>query len=188
MHLLIAAVGRLKAGAERELAIRYRDRARRVGRAIGVRSIELGEIDESRARRPADRLVEENLGFRRIVPENAAIVALDADGDALSSKDLATHLGRWRDQGKPTTAFLIGGADGLALALKRNAELRLSFGAATWPHQLVRIMYWSRSIARSPFWPGTPITAIEPVNLRRPPAGKRTGRRDGLFFLNAPVL
>ena len=41
---------------------------------------------------------------------------------------------------RPAVVFLIGGADGLAASLQDKAELRLSFGAATWPHQLVRVM------------------------------------------------
>ncbi len=36
--------------------------------------------------------------------------------------------------------FIIGGADGLAPSLRDKAKLALAFGAATWPHQLVRIM------------------------------------------------
>ena len=36
--------------------------------------------------------------------------------------------------------FIIGGADGLAPSLRDSADLQLAFGAATWPHQLVRIM------------------------------------------------
>jgi 23S rRNA (pseudouridine1915-N3)-methyltransferase len=36
--------------------------------------------------------------------------------------------------------LVIGGADGLGAELKRRADLTLAFGAATWPHQLVRIM------------------------------------------------
>jgi 23S rRNA (pseudouridine1915-N3)-methyltransferase len=36
--------------------------------------------------------------------------------------------------------FVIGGADGLAPALKDRASLTIGFGAATWPHQLVRVM------------------------------------------------
>ena len=36
--------------------------------------------------------------------------------------------------------FIIGGADGLALSLRDKADVRMSFGAATWPHQLVRVM------------------------------------------------
>ena len=36
--------------------------------------------------------------------------------------------------------FVIGGADGLAASLRQRAKLNLAFGAATWPHQLVRVM------------------------------------------------
>jgi 23S rRNA (pseudouridine1915-N3)-methyltransferase len=36
--------------------------------------------------------------------------------------------------------FVIGGDDGLAPSLRDKATLRLAFGAATWPHQLVRVM------------------------------------------------
>ena len=44
------------------------------------------------------------------------------------------------DDDRPAAVFMIGGADGLAPSLRDKAELRLAFGAATWPHQLVRIM------------------------------------------------
>jgi len=140
MRLVVAAIGRLKPGPDRDLAARYRERAVRSGRGVGLRAVDVVEIDESRSRRAPERLAEEAAALSAAVPENAAIVALDAHGEALSSTDLATRLGRWRDQGKPATIFLIGGADGLAEGLQRRAELRLSFGAATWPHQLVRIM------------------------------------------------
>ena len=140
MRVVLLAVGRLKAGPARELAARYTERAHKAGRSIGIRGLEIIEIDESRARRAADRLSEENLGLAGALPENAAIIALDADGTSLSSTAFATRLGQWREQARPATAFLIGGADGLAVELKERAALRLSFGAATWPHQLVRIM------------------------------------------------
>ena len=40
----------------------------------------------------------------------------------------------------PAVLFVIGGADGLAPALKDKASLSVAFGAATWPHQLARVM------------------------------------------------
>ena len=52
MRIVVAAVGRLKAGAERELAERYRDRAAKIGRALGIRDIEVIEVRDSRAREP----------------------------------------------------------------------------------------------------------------------------------------
>jgi 23S rRNA (pseudouridine1915-N3)-methyltransferase len=44
MRLVIAAIGRLKQGPERELAERYRDRAVKTGRAVGIRDVEIVEI------------------------------------------------------------------------------------------------------------------------------------------------
>ena len=140
MKLVVAAVGRLKSGPERDLAARYRERAAAIGRKLGFRSIEIIEINESRSRRGEDRIREEAAGLGAAIPENAAIVALDARGEALSSTQLAGRLQTWRDRGTPAAVFLIGGADGLAGRLRERAELRLAFGAATWPHQLVRIM------------------------------------------------
>ena len=144
MKLVVAAVGRLKAGPERDLATRYRERAGVIGRRLGFRSIEIVEVEESRGRRGQDRIREEAAGLDAAIPENAAIVALDARGKALSSTDLAERLERWRDRGTPAIIFLIGGADGLAASLRGRAELALSFGAATWPHQLVRIMLFEQ--------------------------------------------
>ncbi len=140
MRLLVAAVGRLKRGPERELAERYRERAEKAGRSLGFRGLEVMEIDESRARRPAERVAEEALAVARALPENAAIVVLDERGTNLSSAEMAGLIGGWRDRGRQAAAFVIGGPDGLAERIREQADQRLAFGTATWPHQLVRIM------------------------------------------------
>ena len=67
-------------------------------------------------------------------------VILDQRGENLDSAALAALLRRWRADNCPAAAFIIGGADGLAPSLAQRAKFRLAFGAATWPHQLVRIM------------------------------------------------
>ena len=59
MRLTIVAVGRLKAGPERELAGRYLERAAKLGRSMGLHPIEVVEIHESRARRPEERIAQE---------------------------------------------------------------------------------------------------------------------------------
>ena len=45
-----------------------------------------------------------------------------------------------REKGVPAALFLIGGADGLAEEARKDADFTLAFGAATFPHQLVRIL------------------------------------------------
>jgi 23S rRNA (pseudouridine1915-N3)-methyltransferase len=140
MRIVVAAVGRLKQGPETELSERYRKRAAQTGRQLGLRDIEIIEIKESRAADAGKRMREESIALANVIPENAAVVLLDSHGDNLDSTGFATQLAKWRANGRPAIVFLIGGADGLAVNLREKAELRVSFGTATWPHQLVRVM------------------------------------------------
>ena len=74
------------------------------------------------------------------LPPNSVSVVLDERGSTLSSVEFARKLEKWRDEGKREARFLIGAADGHADADRANADLLLSFGAATWPHLLARAM------------------------------------------------
>ena len=67
------------------------------------------------------------------LPPNSIGIVLDERGEALSSTELAKRLDRWRDGGKREARFLIGAADGHDEEQRRNADLLLSFGPATWP-------------------------------------------------------
>ena len=140
MRLIVAAVGRLKRGPETELSERYRKRAAQTGRQLGWRYVEIVEIRESRADAAGKRMLEESIALANVIPQKAAVVLLDAGGQNLDSASLAAQLAKWRGNDRPAAVFLIGGADGLSPSLRDKAELRLSFGAATWPHQLVRAM------------------------------------------------
>ena len=140
MRIVVAAVGRLKQGPETELAERYAKRATQTGRNLGLRAVEIIEIRESRADEAGKRMLEESIALANVIQQNAAVVLLDSQGENLDSASLAGQLAKWRSNDRPAVVFLIGGADGLAPSLHDKASLRLSFGAATWPHQLVRVM------------------------------------------------
>ena len=139
MRIVVAAVGRLKRGPEVELAERYRERAVKSGRGIGLRALDIIEIAESRARDAQRRMLEESIALANVIPKDAATVLLDPRGDALGSDAFAKRLRGWND-GARDVAFIIGGPDGLAPTLSDQADLRLAFGTLTWPHQLTRIM------------------------------------------------
>lgn len=139
MRITIVAVGRLKAGPERQLAERYRERAAKAGRALGFRQLDIIELDESRAREAERRMTEEAIAIANVLPDSAQLAALDERGENMPSKTFAQMLADWRDDGNDC-AFVIGGADGLAASLRERARKRLAFGSATWPHQVVRIM------------------------------------------------
>ena len=140
MRLVLAAVGRLKAGPERELCGRYVERAAAAARGVGLTGVELREIEEGRSRRPEDRKIEEARALRALVPPGARLVLLDERGRALPSESFAADMGRARDAGAPAFVVAIGGPDGFDPQLRDEAALVLAFGAMTWPHQLVRIM------------------------------------------------
>jgi 23S rRNA (pseudouridine1915-N3)-methyltransferase len=140
VRILIAAVGRLKDGPERELAEAYRKRAAAVGRALGWRDIEIVEVRESRAREAERRRTEESIAIATLIPEAAVAVILDEHGQTFDSAGFAGQLRQWRAADKPAACFIVGGADGLAASLRQRAKLMLAFGTATWPHQLVRVM------------------------------------------------
>ena len=139
MKVTVMAVGRLRTGPERDLLDRYRDRADRAGRQLGL-AFDGREIAESGARNPATRKDEEAAAILAAVPAGAVLVALDERGKPLDSRGFADRIAAWRDAGAKDVAVVIGGPDGLGSAVIDRADLRLAFGAMTWPHQLVRVM------------------------------------------------
>ena len=139
MQMTIAAIGRMKAGPERDLAERYRDRVNKAGRRLGL-SLAVREFPESRAATARERKTQEAAALLAALPAGAVLVALDETGKNLDSRAFAQKIAAWRDDGIAELTFAIGGADGLAPALTEAATLSLALGAMTWPHQLVRLM------------------------------------------------
>jgi 23S rRNA (pseudouridine1915-N3)-methyltransferase len=140
VRVLIAAVGRLKAGPERELTERYLARARDAGPAVHLAPIDVVQIAESGARRAPDRMAEEATALLAAAPARSRTIALDARGKPVTSEQFALRLAGWRDQGTPAVTLFIGGADGLDDTVRSTADLVIAYGAATFPHQLVRLL------------------------------------------------
>jgi 23S rRNA (pseudouridine1915-N3)-methyltransferase len=70
----------------------------------------------------------------------AKLILLDAHGQTMSSEQLAGWVGRERDAGTQHLHFAIGPADGWSKELRDRADLLLSFGPMTFPHELARVM------------------------------------------------
>jgi len=73
------------------------------------------------------------------LPPDVLRIVLDERGRSFSTRDLAGRLERWRGDGRDT-AFIIGGADGLAGDIRKGADLLWSLSPLTLPHGLVRII------------------------------------------------
>jgi 23S rRNA (pseudouridine1915-N3)-methyltransferase len=136
LRLHVCAVGRLRAGPERDLTDDYYTRLDRTGRPLGLGPVSEHEVEDKK-----------NLGMsaeavllERVIPSGALIATLDERGRVLSSPDFAAELAKWRDGGRQDVAFVIGGADGIDPSLRARADFSLSFGKMVWPHMLVRVM------------------------------------------------
>ena len=147
MNVAIAAVGRLKAGPERDLCGRYLERAEKTGRASGFHRFSVSEVPESRATRAADRMADEaqrlkeRVGLKDGTGPQCRLICLDERGTAWTSERFAGWLRDQADSGVTDTINVaIGGADGLDPELVASADAVLSLGHMTWPHQIVRVL------------------------------------------------
>ncbi|MBB2973368.1 23S rRNA (pseudouridine(1915)-N(3))-methyltransferase RlmH [Mesorhizobium sp. RMAD-H1] len=140
MRITVFAVGRMKAGPERELADRYFDRFAKTGTSLGLEFSGVGEIVESRAATADQRKQEEAARLFEALDAGARLILLDERGKMLNSADFAGRIGRLRDDGQRQLILAIGGPDGHDPRLRERADLVLALGAMTWPHQLARIL------------------------------------------------
>ncbi len=70
----------------------------------------------------------------------ATLILLDSRGDALTSEAIAIRLGRLRDSGAQHLVFAVGPADGWSSTAWHRAQLRISLGAITLPHELALVI------------------------------------------------
>jgi 23S rRNA (pseudouridine1915-N3)-methyltransferase len=136
MRVHICAVGRLRAGPERELVLDYQSRFNKSGRGLGLGPLNLIEVEDKKG----GGMKAEAALLERALPKGALLCCLDERGKLLSSPAFADQLGGWRDMGRQDVVFVIGGADGIDPALRARADYSLSFGKMVWPHMLVRVM------------------------------------------------
>ena len=136
MRLHIVARGKIGRGAEAALVDTYLKRI-----AWPVKISELGDAQAVPAR-----------------AHDTLHIILDERGESLTSRQFADRLQRWRDEGKREAHFLIGPADGFGDEDRRQADLTMSFGKATWPHLLVRAMLAEQ------LWRATSIIAGHPYH------------------------
>tara|TARA_Y100000815_G_scaffold246842_1_gene246794 strand:- start:181 stop:603 length:423 start_codon:yes stop_codon:yes gene_type:complete len=117
--LHVIARGKIARSPEAELVARYEKRM--------TWPVKLTELPETGGKIPEP-----------LTPHKT--VLLDERGKALSSEDLAETLEHWRDTGTRETRFVLGAADGHSEGERKDADLLLAFGPATWPHLLARAM------------------------------------------------
>jgi 23S rRNA (pseudouridine1915-N3)-methyltransferase len=93
---------------------------------------------ESKTYRSEQAFLEMTARSRSRTPP--VVIFLDSRGKSLSSEDLSAWIGKERDSGAQNMVFAIGPADGWSVTARASANLLLSFGAMTLPHELARVV------------------------------------------------
>ncbi len=125
MKLCVVAVGKIR---ERDLRAVADEYAGRIRRYVRFDEIEVGS----------------DAALERALPDAATVVALDPNGDALTSTAFAKKLESFGRRGKGDVAFVIGGAEGIPEKLLGAAHARLSLSSLTLPHRLARVVLFEQ--------------------------------------------
>ena len=140
MKIKLVTVGKLK---EKYLKDGIAEYSKRISRFVAVEMIELA--DEKTPDRASDSENEKilNLEGNRIlskIGDREFVVVLAIEGKTLSSEEFSKQLEQASINGYSTLTFVIGGSLGLSPQVKNRANLSLSFGRLTLPHQLMRLV------------------------------------------------
>lgn len=112
---------------------------KRLPKSYGLELVEIAAIKRYREHETEKVLELEADKILKTIKPNDTLVVLDRLGDALSTKQLARYCQQWHDQSL-SIALVIGGAEGVAPRLIKQANITLSLSALTFPHPLVRIL------------------------------------------------
>lgn len=133
MHITIAAVGKAKHKPEAELIAHYLKQTRW--------DITIKEIPDAPSNLSADsRRGREAEAIGKLITPQSRLFVMDSTGKSLTSPQFAALIQQAQQQAIKHVVFAIGGQDGLDASLIARAHTTLAFGAATWPHQLLRAM------------------------------------------------
>lgn len=140
MHIHIVAVGKLK---EKYLTMGMEEYLKRLG---PYAKVSVTEVPDEKAPETMSEAEEERVRLKegeRILDKirpDSHVVALALDGADWTSERLSAHLGDLMVHGQRHVTFVIGGSLGLSRDVLQRADLRLSFGRMTFPHQLMRLI------------------------------------------------
>ncbi len=143
MILRLLHAGSRPSGPLDAAADEYRRRLERRHRVdeMWVRAARLKDASDAGVARALATEGERLLG--RVEPRDL-LIALDRQGETVSSVALARRFERWTHGGHRAVAFALGSAHGLAGDVLARARWVWSFGPLTLPHDLARVVLWEQ--------------------------------------------
>ena len=140
MQIHIVAVGKIK---EKHMVQGIQEYLKRLAPYAKIQIVEVADEKTPATASPAEEEAIRKKESERLAARlhsDTYLVALDMKGKLLTSEALAEEVETKLLAGKSHWTFVIGGSLGLDPSLLQRADLRLSFGRLTYPHQLMRLI------------------------------------------------
>jgi 23S rRNA (pseudouridine1915-N3)-methyltransferase len=137
LHLNLIALGKLK---EKYWVTAEAEYLKRLQSFAKVKILELKE--ESFLKKDNFEIVKQKEAekIKKIIPANSFLIVLDSKGKEFTSEDFSIKLQQLEQSGQYNSlTFIIGGPLGLDKEILNLADLKLSFSAMTFTHQMIRI-------------------------------------------------
>ena len=140
MKIKLVTVGKLK---EKYLKDGIAEYAKRLKHFTKFELIELSdEKTPDKASHLENQQILEKEGNRILskITDKEFVIALAIEGQQFPSEEFSKILSDITIRGISNITFVIGGSLGLSTAVKKRANLLMSFGKLTLPHQLMRLV------------------------------------------------
>lgn len=128
--VVLVTVGKIK---EKYFADAIAEYSKRMSRFCDFHIVELADAGDkdTAVKIESDAILKKLCGY---------VILLDIGGQQLTSEQLAATLDGAYTRGSGVVTMIIGGSHGVDDRVRSSANLRLSFGKVTFPHQLMRVM------------------------------------------------
>lgn len=140
MKIKVVTVGKLK---EKYLKDGIAEYSKRISRFAKFEMIELSdEKTPDKASESENQKILEIEGQRILskIADRDFVIVLAIEGKTFFSEEFSKQLEETSIKGFSTLTFIIGGSLGLSSSVKNRANLSVSFGRLTLPHQLMRLV------------------------------------------------
>lgn len=143
MKLKVITVGKIKEGFYREAISHYTSA---LEKNVEIECIEVADekAPESLSEKEMEQIKDkEGLRILEKVMSKDYVYALAIDGKTLKVGAVVNQVRQLSNQGYTQFVFIIGGSLGLSQAVLKRAQEQISFGKATFPHQLMKVVLLS---------------------------------------------
>lgn len=117
----------------------YQEYAKRLPSECRLNLVEIPPGHRGRSSDIRRTVRDEGERMLKAVPRDCLVLALEVEGQAWSTGQLASQMDRWLGSGRDL-ALLVGGPEGLSDACRQRADGHWSLSPLTLPHPLVRVL------------------------------------------------